>query len=445
MNVCHDWSIRDPGPHEREGSAVRPRSGRPGGAGRRATALLLTAIGVLALGAPAFGLGACGRGAASAASRPSPASPAGERPSAAATPGAASRVAAVPRGPALIAGPSAPPDIDLPVRVFRLRSWWNVVDHSDRYLAVNRALAGPPTAQDLDGIRDEHYLIDMESGARRRVRRHCVAGPDWWSMARAVSDAGWLAWEEVRGQTEDRWRLYGARFDRTTLRVGKPRLLLHGERRRIDRPHFALFGRRLVGVMNSYGPQSDWGSLGWAFSADLATGERRVLYRAPVSVGDLSVAANGTVAFVEYADPVDVCSVRFVVLRIADGTVVLRHRYAGGPVRKVAWDGRNLAWEGEREDGWGGYWIFVRRRDGVVRRISDAGMAPTLSGGHLFFTDCHTMGVDDRVLAVRLRDWYAGRLPGRGAVSSATACSRRTVVWEDGSGGSTVVRVGRLR
>ncbi len=418
--------------------------------------LLVTMVGALALG-----LGACGGGAASAASPPPvassvtaarPGSPVAPEASACATPRASARATprasatgiAAPDSPPLVGDPGKLPAIDLPGRVLRLRSWWNVVDHSDRFLAVNRAVAGAPTAQDADGIREEHHLIDLQSGARRLVRRHCVAGPAWWSMARAVSDAGWLAWEEVHGQSEDRWRLYAARFDRRTLRVGRPRLVLRGERRRVDRPHFALYGRRLVSVTNSYGPQSEWGSHGWAFVSDLATGKRQVLYSAPVSVGDLCVAANGTVALVEYTDPVDVHSARFVVVRIADGKVLLRFRYRGGPVRKIAWDGRNLAWEAEQDDEASGYRIMVRRADGTVRLISDAGLAPTLSGGTLFFTDYEALGVDDRVISVDLRDWTAGRLAGRGDVSTASASPRHTVVWDDGSGDDTVVRVGRL-
>jgi hypothetical protein len=350
----------------------------------------------------------------------------------------------------LIADPSALPERGLPTRVVRLPGWWSPIDVAERYLAVNRVLqsdgteAGAGTEAVGGYLGDEHHLLDVATGERRCVLPVPVSGDGWWSMARALSPEGWTVWEEVHGLDEDRWRLYGASFDLQTLELDRPRLLLEASSSETDRCHFAVSAARLVATTNSRDGDTSWGSRGWVVAIDLDTGARDVVYEAPVSVGDLCVAGDGTVAFVEYTDPDDVHSGRLVVLRLSDGEVLLRHDYPGGPVRAVAWDGENLAWEADQADEEaGGCYILLRTADGVVHHVYDDGIAPALSNGHLFLSDFAADGTPGSTLALRISDLAPARLRGKGDVAPPTSSSRGSVVtsWRDDD---TIVRIGRV-
>lgn|GEM_PF-3569898 len=409
-------------------------------------------------------VGGCGRDAVETASRP--ADPAANTSAS----GSLDDEIRPPASAPLIGDPAALAEHSLPTRVVRLPGWWSPIDATGRYLAVNRVpeftedgTTGDATTGDAttghgttgDGaaseagvaagdVVEEHYLLDLSTGRRHKVLSQPVSGAGWWSMARALSSGGWTVWEEVHGLGEDRWRLYGARFDRATLELKRPRLLFEGRSADTDRCHFSVYDGRLIATTNSYDGDTSWGSRGWLVAVDIETGAREVLYQAPVSVGRLCVADDGTAAFVEYTDPDDIHSARLVVVRLADGEVLLRHRYRGGPVRAVAWDGTNLAWEADGADEEaGGCYVLLRSGDGTVHHVYDDGLAPALSGGHLFLTDYAADSAVGSTLIVRISDLTAWRMAGRGSVAPPTASLRNAVVTSRREA-DTVVRVGRV-
>jgi hypothetical protein len=150
----------------------------------------------------------------------------------------------------------------LTFREYRLRGKWIVRDYDDGVCALDEERIVYPE--------DRLFLLDIASGRSRCVLSRPVNVAKHYNLMEAKVNSRWVAWVELSPGDDlvaaATWRLYVARLNKATLRLGKPRLVDGDTTKRTTRPMFALSGDTLVWRVNG---QRDPQRPGLVYAADL--------------------------------------------------------------------------------------------------------------------------------------------------------------------------------
>jgi hypothetical protein len=134
-----------------------------------------------------------------------------------------------------------------PYREYRLPGSWSVWSYTDQLAALTKSVRGRYPALRI-------HFMRLSDGAVRPALTRPLNARFRFEIANVASSDSWLVWEEVGPGDDLRvrvpWRLYAARIDPRTLRVGAPRLLVGGHTASMSRPLIDVDGDRLAWMVN---------------------------------------------------------------------------------------------------------------------------------------------------------------------------------------------------
>jgi hypothetical protein len=289
----------------------------------------------------------------------------------------------------------------LSFREYRRSGSWRVSDLTDGTAALTK----------VAGEHEQLWVMDLSDGRTRRV----LAGatdpePGFWIGTVRLSDQ-WLVWEEV-GSGDDLmgsvdWRLYAAPLQRASLTLGRPVLIASAATNEATRPLFDVSGSRLAWVGTAWtGPGAVARSQ--LVVADLASGRRRVVYRARGVLDTVNL--SGDQAIVGETPRRDASNTRFAVLDLSTGEhaegfdVASAHALSHWPAWRDGW----LAWAPFQTADATYPFLYLRDPSGAVFTEGGLAVDPCFVGPYLFYQARRQgrpyEGDTVEVRALRLRD-----------------------------------------
>ena len=281
----------------------------------------------------------------------------------------------VPRGPAK----------KLPFHEYLFKGQWIVRDYDDGLCALDQERMTYPL--------DRLFLLDVATGRSRCVLPRPVNFAKRYELMESKVSSRWVAWVELSPGDDlvqaVTWRLYVARVDRRTLRIGKPRLVDGDTTKRTSRPMFALSGDTLVWRVNG---QRDPARPGLVYAARLGGGGPvvgRVIWRTKGLLTTLGASKDRVYALERTSTKA--LPYRLLVARLASPgdilSVDLRNENDVGGYPAVG--GEWAAWSlfANEEDGTSGI-LYLREPGGRVHLVATPhACSPCFAGGRLFYTD----------------------------------------------------------
>lgn len=347
--------------------------------------------------------------------------------------------------------------LSLPYREYRRSGSWRVPDLTDCTAALMKNA----------GEHQQLWLMDLSSGKTRQIfARATTTNRGFWIGTVHLSDS-WLAWEEV-GPGDDLvepvdWRLYAASLHHASLTIGKPQLIASASNTEATRPLFDVSGSNL-GWVSTARSSSGTATHSQLTVRDLASGQRRVLYR---SRGVLAtVNFRGSQVVVGEIPHLNMPNTRFAVLDLGSGK-----RVAGFDVANEHAVSHWPAWR----DGWLGWapfpsadatypLLYLRNPSGRVYTDSGFAVDPCFVGPYLFFQASRRgapwQGTTVEVLALRLSDmtsfvleqgnqdqgdWWCGTVGSPELKQTYIAYLDRAYMAEKQSDKVTIIRVYDVR
>ena len=128
-------------------------------------------------------------------------------------------------------------------------------------------------------------VLDLHTGRSSIFLKEAVNAADRWDMFSPRLSDQVIAWEEVTpGEGDDMgnagWRLYAAKFDRASLRIGKPVKVAEGRTDTISRPFYGVYGTTVCWTRMSMAAarKQRRAPADSVESLDLATGKTRTVH-----------------------------------------------------------------------------------------------------------------------------------------------------------------------
>lgn len=346
--------------------------------------------------------------------------------------------------------------LSLPYREYKRSGSWRLEDTTDDTAAFMKNTA-------------EHqqlWLMDIPEGSMKRVFARAITPQRGYVVSGVELSDGWLAWEEV-GPGDDlvepvNWRLYAAPLQRASLSIGKPKLVASASNVEATRPLFDVSGSRLAWISTA------WTSSGTVARSqltvcDLATGQRRALYRSRGVLDTVNIRGDEVIVgeIPQKGSP----ATRFVVLDLGSG-----ERRAGFEAANEyplshwpAWRDGWLAWAPFPSDEATYPWLYLRDAEGRVYDEGGLAVDPCFVGPYLFYQTSRFngpgKGTTVSVRALRLSDmtslvleegdpdagdWWRGTVGAPELTHTYISYLDRTYWAERDSDRYTIIRVYRV-
>jgi hypothetical protein len=265
-------------------------------------------------------------------------------------------------------------------REYRLPSWLEVCDYTDRFAAILHQARSYPFYS--------VYLFDLHRGELRQVLAAPVNASRGYLVMEARLSDRWLVWEELSPGDDlaspARWYLYAARVHPLELTIGEPVLVDKGYTTRRSRPLWEVRGDLVAWNVNEGAQKHPAGVLR---VTDLARASAVLVRRSPQRHPFPTVGMAGDRVWVSEVRWSGRYPVRVRIYSLSTGrrlAVVPLHNLR--PLDKlVAMRRRWLAWALDRSGDIGESDLYALRRPGSPRLVAQRAIEACFVGHYLFY------------------------------------------------------------